>query len=217
VTDVAGDVKRRRPYRSERRREQAEQTRTRVLDAAATLFQERGYEGASIAAIASGAGVAAETVYAGFGTKRALLGALVARAVRGDDAKPVTEQESPRALAALTDQREQLRLFSADITRRLERAAPLVAVVSGAARAEPELADLLANLHAERRRNLRVLVDALAANGPLRLPAGEALETVWALTSPELHQLLVHVRGWKRPRYADWLAESLARLLLPDA
>jgi AcrR family transcriptional regulator len=217
VTDVAGDVKRRRPYRSERRREQAEQTRTRVLDAAATLFQERGYEGASIAAIASGAGVAAETVYAGFGTKRALLGALVARAVRGDDAKPVTEQESPRALAALTDQREQLRLFSADITRRLERAAPLVAVVSGAARAEPELADLLANLHAERRRNLRVLVDALAANGPLRLPAGEALETVWALTSPELHQLLVHVRGWKRRRYADWLAESLARLLLPDA
>jgi AcrR family transcriptional regulator len=217
VTDVAGDVKRRRPYRSERRREQAEQTRTRVLDAAATLFQERGYEGASIAAIASGAGVAAETVYAGFGTKRALLGALVARAVRGDDAKPVTEQEGPRALAALTDQREQLRLFSADITRRLERAAPLVAVVSGAARAEPELADLLANLHAERRRNLRVLVDALAANGPLRLPAGEALETVWALTSPELHQLLVHVRGWKRRRYADWLAESLARLLLPDA
>ena len=217
MTDVAGDVKRRRPYRSERRREQAEQTRTRVLDAAATLFQERGYEGASIAAIASGAGVAAETVYAGFGTKRALLGALVARAVRGDDAKPVTEQEGPRALAALTDQREQLRLFSADITRRLERAAPLVAVVSGAARAEPELANLLANLHAERRRNLRVLVDALAANGPLRLPAGEALETVWALTSPELHQLLVHVRGWKRRRYADWLAESLARLLLPDA
>ena len=217
MTDVAGDVKRRRPYRSERRREQAEQTRTRVLDAAATLFQERGYEGASIAAIASGAGVAAETVYAGFGTKRALLGALVACAVRGDDAKPVTEQEGPRALAALTDQREQLRLFSADITRRLERAAPLVAVVSGAARAEPELANLLANLHAERRRNLRVLVDALAANGPLRLPAGEALETVWALTSPELHQLLVHVRGWKRRRYADWLAESLARLLLPDA
>ena len=215
MTDVAGDVKRRRPYRSERRREQAEQTRARVLEAAADLFQERGYEGASIAAIAGRAGVSAETVYAGFGTKRALVGALVSRAVRGDDAKPVPEQAGPRALAAVTDQREQLRLFAADIARRLERAAPLVAVVSGAARAEPELAELLARLHAERRRNLRVLIDALRANGPLRLPAGEALDSVWALTSPELHQLLVRVRGWKDRRYYGWLAESLAALLLP--
>jgi AcrR family transcriptional regulator len=217
VTDVAGDVKRRRPYRSERRREQAEQTRTRVLDAAATMFQERGYEGASIAAIASLAGVSAETVYAGFSTKRALLGELVERAVRGDDPKPVPEQAGPQALAAAADQREQLRLFAADITARLERAAPLVAVVSGAAQAEPELAELLRRLHAQRLRNLRILVDALAANGPLRLPATEAVETVWALTSPELHQLLVRARGWKGPRYAGWLADSLAALLLPSA
>jgi hypothetical protein len=49
---------------------------------------------------------------------------------------------------------------------------------------------------------------------PLALPPGEALDTVWALTSPELHQLLVRVRGWKRRRYTKWLAETLARLLL---
>jgi AcrR family transcriptional regulator len=211
---MAGGVKRRRPYRSERRREQAQQTRHRVLDAASALFQERGWEGASIAAIARSAGVSAETVYAGFGTKRALLGELVARAVRGDDPKPVPEQAGPRALAVARDQGEQLRLFAADISRRLERAAPLVAVVSGAARAEPELADLLVRLHAERRRNLRMLVDSLAANGPLRVSVNEAVETVWALTSPELHQLLVRVGGWKRRRYADWLAANLSALLL---
>ena len=212
---MAGDVKPRRPYRSERRREQAEQTRSRALEAAARLFQERGYEGTSIAAIAEEAGISPETVYAGFGTKRALLGELVERAVRGDDPKPVPEQAGPRALAAATDQREQLRLFAADIARRLERAGPLVAVVAGAARSEPELADLLARLHDTRRRNLAALVDALAANGPLALPPAEALDTVWALTSPELHQLLVRVRGWKRGRYAEWLAETLAQLLLP--
>ena len=212
---MAGDVKPRRPYRSERRREQAEQTRSRALEAAARLFQERGYEGTSIAAIAEEAGISPETVYAGFGTKRALLGELVERAVRGDDPKPVPEQAGPRALAAATDQREQLRLFGADIARRLERAGPLVAVVAGAARSEPELADLLARLHDTRRRNLATLVDALAANGPLALPPAEALDTVWALTSPELHQLLVRVRGWKRGRYGEWLAETLAQLLLP--
>lgn len=211
---MAQDVKPRRRYRSERRREQAEQTRARVLDAAAEFFQERGYEGASIAAIAQAARVSEETVYAAFGNKRTLLGELVQRAVRGDDPRPVPDQEGPRALAAATDQHEQLRLFAADIVLRLERAAPLVAVVSGASRSEPELAELLAGLHDHRLQNLRALVDALAANGPLRVPADEAVETVWALTSPELHQLLVRVRGWKRRRYSDWLADSLAELLL---
>lgn len=203
-----------RSYRSEHRREQAEQTRQRVLDAAATLFEERGFNGASVAAIAERAGVSEETVYARFQNKRTLLGELVGRAVRGGDPRPVPEQEGPRALAAITDQHEQLRLFAADIVLRLERAAPIVAIVSGASRSEPELADLLAQLHAVRLKNLAVLVDALAANGPLRLPADQALETVWALTSPELHQLLVRVRGWTRHRYSRWLAESLDTLLL---
>jgi AcrR family transcriptional regulator len=217
MTDMAREVKPRRPYRSEVRLEQAERTRERVLDAAAGLFQERGYEGASVAAIARAAGVSDETVYAGFGTKRALLGELVQRAVRGGDPRPVPEQDEPRALAAETDQREQLRRFAGDIARRLERAAPLAAVVAGAARSEPELADLLARLHDTRRRNLGTLVDALAANGPLALPRADALDTVWALTSPELHQLLVRVRRWKRRRYADWLAATLAQVLLPPA
>jgi AcrR family transcriptional regulator len=210
-----GEVKR-RPYRSDRRREQAEQTRERVLEAAAELLRERGYDGTSIAAVAERARVSEETVYARFRNKRTLLGELVQQAVRGRDPKPVPEQEGPRAVAAATDQGEQLRLFADDVVLRLERAAPLVVVVGGAARGEPELAELLARLHAHRRQNLATLVDALAANGPLRVGAKEAVETVWALTSPELHQLLVGVGGWSRRRYRDWLAASLAALLLPD-
>lgn len=213
---VAGNVKP-RPYRSERRREQAEQTRERVLNAATKLFEERGFDGASVAAIAERAGVSEETVYARFKNKRTLLGELVRRAVRGEDPKPVPEQEGPRAVVAATDQHEQLRLFAADIVLRLERAAPLVAIVGGASRSEPELAELLARLHADRLKNLSVLVDALAANGPLRLTNDEAVETVWALTSPELHQLLSRVRGWTRRRYCDWLADSLAQLLLQES
>lgn len=210
---MSRDVKPRRPYRSEHRREQARQTRERLLEAARRLFEERGYEGASIAAIAEEAGVSAESVYAHFGNKRTLLGELVRRAVRGDDPAPVPEQAGPRAVAAATDQREQLRLFAADIALRLERAAPLVAVVVCASRSDAELAELLERLHADRLRNLGHFVDALAANGPLTLAREEAIETVWALTSPELHQLLTRIRGWTRERYRDWLVESLARLL----
>jgi AcrR family transcriptional regulator len=212
---MSRDVK--RPYRSERRREQAEQTRARVLDAAARVFRARGYERASIAQIAGEAGVAEETVYSHFGNKRTLLGELVQRAVRGDDPRAVPQQEGPRALAALADRREQLRLFANDIVRRLERAAPLVAVVAAAAPGEPELAELLERLHAHRLRNLRVLVDALAANGPLRTSRERATETVWALVSPELHQLLTGIGGWSRRRYVAWLQASLEALLLEEA
>jgi AcrR family transcriptional regulator len=208
------DVKPRRPYRSERRREQAEETRERVLAAAGRLFAERGYESATIAAIAAEAGVAPETVYAGFRNKRTLLGEAIRRAVRGGDESPVPHQRGPRAVVAATDQREQLRLFAADISQRLERAAPLVGVVTAASRTEPELAGLLAKLHGERLENLRTFVDALSANGPLRLEPEPALDTVWALASPDLHQLLTRSRGWTRERYSGWLADSLVAILL---
>ena len=93
-------------------------------DAAAALFRDRGYDGASIVAIADAAGVAPETVYARFGNKRTLLGELVVRAVRGEEAAPVPEQAGPRAIAAERDQHRKLRMFAADIVLRLERAAP---------------------------------------------------------------------------------------------
>jgi AcrR family transcriptional regulator len=207
VTNVGDDVKPRRRYSSERRRQQAEQTRKRVLDAAYKLFDERGYEAATIAAIAAEAGVSPETVYARFDNKRTLLGELMRRAVRGDDPVPVPEQSGPRALAALTDPRRQLALFAADVVRRLERAGPLVAVVHEA-RGDPEMAQLYEILHADRRRNLSHLVRALG------LESEAAVETVWALTSPELHRLLTRTGGWTRERYCDWLSDSLAALLL---
>jgi AcrR family transcriptional regulator len=212
---VTPSVKR-RSYRSEHRRGLAEQTRVRVLDAAAEVFAERGYAGASITAIAETAGVSPETIYVRFGNKRTLLGELVPHAVRGGDPAPVLEQAGFARVAAATDQREQLRLFAGDIVLRLERAAPLNAIVSEAARSEPELAELLERMQSDRLKNLRALVDALARNGPLSVTKGEATETVWALTSPELHQLLTRVRGWTRRRYVDWLARSLTALLLGD-
>src|SRR5262245_54365824 len=118
---MSGDVKPKRAYRSQRRQQQAEQTRGRILDAAAELFVAGGFAATSVAAIAARAEVSAETVYQAFGSKPALLDAVVRRAARlGQDA-PIPEQSGPREVAAERDQREQLRLFAADVSRRLER------------------------------------------------------------------------------------------------
>lgn len=212
---VGDDVK--RSYRSERRREQAEQTRRRVLDAAERAFVEHGFDATSVAAVAEQAGVSPETIYARFGNKRTLLTELVGRAARGPDGEPILEQPGARAVAATADQREQLKLFVDDINRRLERTSPLVAVVAAAALADPELAGLLERIHESRRANLATLVGLLEANGPLALEADAATELVWALTSPELHRLFTDVRGWSRRRYCAWLTLSLEAALLGRA
>ncbi|HEY3764730.1 MAG TPA: helix-turn-helix domain-containing protein [Gaiellales bacterium] len=201
-----------RAYRSDRRREQAAETRRRMLEAAARLLAVHGYGGTTIAAVAREAGVAAETVYAAFGNKRTLIGELVQAAVRGDDPAPAARQAGARAVAAAVDQREQLSLFAADVVRRLERVGPVLQAL--AASAEPELAELRASIDRDRLAGMGQFVSALGRDGPLRVDADAAAETVWALASPELHRLLTVSRGWSRERYTAWLADTLAAALL---
>lgn len=207
-----------RKYDSSRRKEQARQTRLQIARAAGKLFVERGYSGATIDAIAQQAGVAQETVYAIFGSKRKILSFLMDVSIGGDD-RPVhlLDRSKPQSILHDTDQGRQLEMFSQDITEILSRAAPLFEIMRGAAKIEPEIADLIQNLLAERLQNMIRFVRSIAANGPLRngLDEVQAGEIVWLLTSPELFQLVTVDRGWNKEKYAGWLADALTRLLLP--
>jgi len=207
-------VKPRRAYNSTRRREAAEQTRQRILAAARERFLAEGYAGTTIAAVAADAGTAAETVYANFRTKPALLEAVVRAAARGEEPAEIPDQAGPRAAAAADDPREQLRGFAGDVVLRLERVGPLLRVLGAAEAAEPALAELYERIQAARRENLRAVPAALARVGALAVAEDEAADTVWALASPDLHDLLTRRRGWSRERYADWLATTLAATLL---
>lgn len=206
-----------RKYDSSRRKAQARQTRLQITEAAHRLFVERGYAGATIEAIAQEAGVAQETVYSIFGSKRKILAFLLDISVGGDD-QPVRILDRPKPQAVLhdTNQRRQLEMFSQDITEIMSRAAPVFEIMRGAAKLEPEIADLLQNLLKERLQNMTRFVRSVAANGPLRagLDEVEAGEIVWAMTSPELFQLLTMDRGWTTEKYTQWLADVLTRLLL---
>ena len=64
-----------RPYRSDLRAEQAEETRERILDAAVRVMA-RGPASVSIPAVAREAGVSIPTIYRHFGTKPELLAAV---------------------------------------------------------------------------------------------------------------------------------------------
>ena len=206
-------VKPRRPYNSARRREAALQTRRRILDAAAARFVEHGFAGTTIAAVAADAATAAETVYATFGSKVALLAAVVQAAARGGEDTELLQQAGPARVAAATSQPELLALFADDISRRLARTGPLLRVVASAAAGEPELAELYRSIHETRLRNLREVPAQLRRLGPLRIDAEDAAETIWTLTSPDVYVLLTEQRGFTRERYAAWLAGSLGALL----
>ena len=87
-----------RQYNSTRRQAQAFETRRQVVEAARQLFVEYGYGGATIDAIAQVAGVAPETIFATFGSKRAILADVINTAVSGEQPVPVLQQPGPQAV-----------------------------------------------------------------------------------------------------------------------
>ena len=68
-----------RPYRMVRRLEQAEATRTRLLDAAWQRFSTLPYESVRLSDVATDAGVTVQTLHTRFGTKDGLLTAALRR------------------------------------------------------------------------------------------------------------------------------------------
>jgi AcrR family transcriptional regulator len=212
-----GRVKAKRAYDSSLRKQQASQTRLRILDAAERLFTDRGYGGTTMEAIAVEAGVATDTVYASFGNKAGVLHRLLDVRVGGDDS-PVAllEREGPQKVRAEPTQRRQLAAFAADIVQILERARPVDDIMRGAGAVDPEIAALRAGMQELRYRNMRQLVSWLAARGPFRggVSEEEAAAIIWTLASPEVHGLLRRDRGWSVERYVAWLSDTLSRTLL---
>lgn len=213
-----GDSTPKRKYHSNRRQDQARETKRRILDAALTLFTRYGYTGATIEAIAQEADVSPLTIFASFGNKVTLLTELVATSVGGDDQPiPLLQRPGPQAVIQETDPVRKIERFAQDITDILDRVHPLFDVMRMAAKTEPDIADLLHNRLDARFRNLSVFVSSLSAHTTLRdeLNDQSATETVWAIAGPDMYRLLTTDRGWSKEQYAQWLSDALVRLLLP--
>lgn len=211
------NVKSGRAYDSVLRKEQAAQTRMRILDAAQRLFVGRGYGATTMESIASEAGVATDTVYASFRNKAGLLHKLLDVRVGGDELPiRLLDREGPQRVRAETTQGGQIAGFAADIAKVLERARPVDDIMRGAAAVDPEIAALRAKMQGLRYENMRQFASWLAAKGPLRggISADEAAAIVWTLAAPEVNGLLREGRGWSQQRYVAWLEDTLTRTLL---
>lgn len=200
-----------------RRALKSELTRRRIMDAAEALFVEVGYAATTIAAVAEAADVAVQTVYAVFGNKRTILTELLAQRVVGDDdALPLREREAWRSLEAEVDSRAKLSMLAhvaSDIGRRM---APLYDVLSGAAGADKEIAEIFRSQQAARRRDQARVVRSLVERGALRrgLSEAHATDVVWVLANPTTYRMLVGDRRWSTAEYEHWLGELLAAAIL---
>ncbi len=213
---MAERVKGRR-YDSPVRKEQAEQTRTRIVDAAAVLFDKQGYGPTTIKQIAEGAGVAVDTVYAVFGSKARVLTAWQDARLSGPHSV-ANVMERPEALAIrdAKDHRAQIKAFADFVGLLSEHAWPVNDIMRSAAAVDPQMAAIYNEMHGYRVKNMSVVASWLAAKGKLRVDEQQAAETIWTLASPEIWSLL-ETRGWTKKKYLAWLEDTLVRSLLRDA
>lgn len=200
----------------------APQARTRlarraVLDAAGTLFRERGYGAATIEAISRSSDVPQATVYRLFSSKQGILKALLDASIAGDDEPvPLTQRPPVRSLLRAADRHDQLAGLAAVSVDINTRTAPIYGILTSAAGSDQEASALLDDLTQQRQQGQGRIATSLARSGALRpgLRARDAGDIIHALASPELYRLLVTDRQWTAGRYERWLAATLAESLL---
>jgi AcrR family transcriptional regulator len=137
------------------------ETRERLLDAAARVFELKGYDGATVSLIAQEAGVTTGAIYAHYGSKAELLAASL-------------QAHGERATASLVPagRRADASTILAILGRRLASRDPhesaLLVEALLAARRDPELADVLGNAVAARESTMGALISGAQERGELR-------------------------------------------------
>ena len=212
------DVKSRRSYDGKAPQARTRLARAAVVEAARTLFLDRGYAATTIEAISDLSDVPPATVYRLFSSKLGILKALLDVSIVGDDeAIPLQDRPHARALLADPDPRRQLAGF-AGITRQVNsRTTSLYRILLSAAGSDPEATALLADYTRQRQQGQGRIARSLSRAGALRpkLRERDAADIIHALMSPEVYRLLVADRGWPPERYEQWLTGILIDQLLP--
>lgn len=204
-----------RTYDASRRRAQARETELAVLRAAVELFVAQGYVRTTLAEIARVADVSVETIYARFKTKPRLLHRAWDITIGGDD-EEVMFHERPAVLAIRSepDLAKRMTLHAAFITTIARRTGPFMLMLQGAASADAEAAELLAEVGRQRLAGMTIMAEEANKTGRLAVSVEECRDIVWSLTDAMLWHRLVVERGWSDDRFSSHLATILTASLV---
>jgi AcrR family transcriptional regulator len=214
---MAGDVKTQRPNERVAPQARTRRTRTAVVEAARTLFLERGYAATTIEAISERSDTPQATVYRLFSSKLGILKAVLDVSIVGDDdAVAMVDRPQVRALLSDPDPKNKLAGLAGLLREVMGRTAPVHRILADAARSDEGAASLLADIAQQRQAGQHGIARSLARSKALRrgLRERDAADIIHALASPEVYGLLVFDRGWSGERYEKWLRAILIDQLL---
>ncbi len=186
-------------------------TRLRLLDAAAQEFPVHGYAATTVARLAAAAGVSVQTLYLAWGSKRALLRAYMEDALAGGAASPA---DAVRRFADLSphDRLVELANLTAEIA---ERAATGWQLYRDAAAVDAEIAADWNELQILRHRTITRALEPIPADALADgLSTARAVDTAWTIVSPESYDLLVRRLGYQLEEFHDWMVRTLIAALL---
>jgi TetR/AcrR family transcriptional regulator, regulator of autoinduction and epiphytic fitness len=211
-------VKPRRRYHSPQRQQQAQATRQQIVVAAGRLFARDGYFGTTIEAISSEAGVAAPTVYAAFGNKRAVLSDLIDSVIFGTDppGTPVVERSWYDEISNEPDPARLLRRWAEILCEVNGRVAPVQRVVQSAAPSDPTIAHLWQRMKDQRLTGQSAIAQLLIERQALRpeLNLSRAADIIFVLADANLYDAYAQDRGWSLTQIGQWLGDTFCSLLL---
>jgi TetR/AcrR family transcriptional regulator, regulator of autoinduction and epiphytic fitness len=198
-----------RAYNSSRRAAQAAQTRADVLAAAIECFGDTGWSGTTLHAVAERAGVAVETVYNGFGTKKQLLREAMDVAVVGD-AEPIPLAERPEWAEMQRGTRAERIAKGVALNADIQtRSARVWSAILEAARVDADVAAFRDETEARRAFDLQRGLQLV-----LRKPVeGRPYDVLFTLYGPEAYVVLTEARGLTRAQYEAVLAETTLKLV----
>jgi AcrR family transcriptional regulator len=207
-----------RPYDASGRREQARARRLAVVLAARDLFERDGFRLTTIAAIAARAGVSAESIYKGFGTKAALAKAVFDVVIAGDDEPvPVADRPAMQVIRDEPDVRRKISLYVAGLAQRQARSARVQILIRDGRHVDDSLAPIWAKLNEEGLIGMTMLGRHLLDTGQLRdgIDLDEVRDVLWNYLSIDTYERLVLSQGWPLERYSHWLAHAIASAICP--
>lgn len=199
-----------RPYRLGRREELAQETRDKILHAAAGLLTEIGFRGVTMQRVALAADVSRVTVYDHFNDKAGLLEGLAWWIVARLDIDRVRRARlQPDVRAALGD-------FVRENAHFYDAAGAQGRAILKTASTDPNAAAVLQVTYFDARRgSIGELVDRLANEGQLNpmWPRDRAVDALMIITSLEAFETLTHHSTLTIDEAADLLAQMTDVLL----
>lgn len=199
----------RRAYESPLRSKRAEETSATLIRTATDLFTTAGWTSTGMREIARDAGVAVETLYKHFPSKRKLLDAVIDQAAAGD-AEPIPVAGRPEFIAMGQGSRgERVAAAAAVVSAINGRTGRFAKLIREAAATDLEMAEVLRETRERQRADVASGLELILGRPPTRPERDGA----WAIVSPELYLLLTEASGWSIDEYERWVSATLDSVL----